>query len=177
MHHGLVLTGTGSTGAHDRLTAGRPSTALDRLLVDRLQRSVAAAPLRFELWDGYGAGREPEEAVGTIVFGRRRALVSWLWDPELYLGETYTDGSVHIRGDLEAVLEVIYRAWPDAVARRRWSLHRAHLDHERVPAFDRDHYGHLRSGPASSENGPGGRIHAVGWGERGLHAAKRSGPR
>jgi cyclopropane-fatty-acyl-phospholipid synthase len=119
VHHGLVIAGPGSTGANDRLTAGRPSTAFDRLLVDRLQRSVAAAPLRFELWDGHAAGSEPERAVGTIVFGRRRALLSWVWDPELYLGETYMNGSVDIRGDLEAVLETIYRAWPDPVPRRR----------------------------------------------------------
>ena len=50
--------------------------------------------------------RTPADApVGTIVFRNRRALFSWVWDPDLNFGEAYMFGAVEIRGDLVAMLE------------------------------------------------------------------------
>jgi cyclopropane-fatty-acyl-phospholipid synthase len=86
------------------------STPLDRWALARIQRSVATAPLRFMLWDGYELAPPTSSPVSTIVFRNRRALFSWVWNPHLYFGEAYMFGAVEIRGDLVATLEAVYRA-------------------------------------------------------------------
>jgi cyclopropane-fatty-acyl-phospholipid synthase len=103
-------------------SAQSAASALDRWALARVQASVPGARFRFVLWDGFEipppAGPPP---VATIVFRNRRALFSWIWDPELNFGETYMFGAVDIRGDLEKTLEEVYRVWPD-VRRRSWGL-------------------------------------------------------
>lgn len=110
------------TGHHafsgDRTSAA--STKLDRWALARIRESVASAPLRFMLWDGYTLTPKAPP-IGTITFRNRRALFRWVWDPELNVGETYMFGAVEIQGDLPAVLEAIYRAWPQS-SRRGWWL-------------------------------------------------------
>jgi cyclopropane-fatty-acyl-phospholipid synthase len=59
--------------------------------------------------------------VAAILFKNRRALLSWVWDPELNFGEAYMSGAVDVRGDLLVVLEEIYRAL-GLPTRRPWWL-------------------------------------------------------
>jgi len=94
------------------------STKLDRWALERIQRTVSAAPIRFLLWDGFElpAGI-PGPAVATIVFRTRSALFGWVWNPELYFGETYMSGAVEIRGDLTRLLDEIYLAWSSSTSR------------------------------------------------------------
>jgi cyclopropane-fatty-acyl-phospholipid synthase len=89
------------------LAAPAAASSFDRWALDRIRRLVASAPIRFELWDGYGIG--PSAPVATIRFKSRRALLEWLWDPELNFGESYMFGAIEVRGDLLALLEAIYR--------------------------------------------------------------------
>ena len=96
------------------------STGLDRWALARIQRSVASARIRFLLWDGFELSATTGAAVGAIVFKNRRALFSWLWDPELNFGEAYMSGAVEVRGDLLAVLEEIYRALGPTTHRHWW---------------------------------------------------------
>jgi len=87
------------------------TTKLDRWALERIQRTVRGAPIRFLLWDGFelpAATAEP--AVASIVFRTRTALLRWLWDPELHFGETYMSGAVEIRGDVPRLLDEISRA-------------------------------------------------------------------
>jgi cyclopropane-fatty-acyl-phospholipid synthase len=97
------------------------STRLDRWALGRIKESVASAPLRFALWDGFELPSSAGPPIGTIVFRNRRALSSWVWDSELHFGETYMLGAVEIQGDLLATLEAIYRAF-GATHRRPWWL-------------------------------------------------------
>jgi cyclopropane-fatty-acyl-phospholipid synthase len=85
------------------------STALDRWMLARIQHTVASAPVRFRLWDGFElpSARSP---VATVAFKNRRALFSWVWDPDLNFGEAYMFGAVEIRGDLVRLLTEVYRA-------------------------------------------------------------------
>ena len=55
------------------------SSRLDRWALARIQQSVASAPLRFLLWDGYELAPRTGAPVATIVFRNRRALFSWGW--------------------------------------------------------------------------------------------------
>jgi cyclopropane-fatty-acyl-phospholipid synthase len=102
-----VATGP-ATFSSDRVAA--PSNWLDRRALEQVQRAVASAPLRFRLWDGFELQPISGSPIATIVFKNRRALVSWVWDPDLNFGEAYMFGAVEIHGDLLAVLEAIYRA-------------------------------------------------------------------
>ncbi len=85
------------------------STRLDRWALERIQQTVASAPLRLALWDGFEIAPKAGPPVATIVFRNRRALFSWVWDPDLNFGEAYMFGAVEIRGDLESTLEAVYR--------------------------------------------------------------------
>src|SRR5215204_5428289 len=89
------------------------STALDRWVLRRIQQSIISARLRFQLWDGFEL-RPPDrsEPIATIVINNRRALLAWIADPELNFAEAYMFGAVEVRGDLVAMLEAVYRAWP-----------------------------------------------------------------
>jgi cyclopropane-fatty-acyl-phospholipid synthase len=109
-----------SAAAFSSRTAPLPSTPLDRWGLARIRDMVAGARVRFLLWDGFESPSAAEAPVGTIVFKNRRALLSWLWNPDLNFGETYMFGAVDLRGDLVAILNEIYhalgplkpRSWP-----------------------------------------------------------------
>jgi cyclopropane-fatty-acyl-phospholipid synthase len=85
-----------------------PSTRLDRWLLRQLQRTVAPAPLRFVLWDGFEVQPPGSPPVATIIFRNRRALFGSLWDPDLNFGEAYMFGALEIQGDLLEALEAVY---------------------------------------------------------------------
>jgi cyclopropane-fatty-acyl-phospholipid synthase len=104
-------------------TAPLASTALDRWALMRIRHMIATARVQLLLWDGVDAQPLSTSAaplVGTIAFKNRRALLSWLWDPDLYFGETYMFGAVDIRGDLPGVLAEIYRALGRDTRRPWW---------------------------------------------------------
>ena len=101
------------------------STALDRWALRRIQASIASAPIRFVLWDGFELRPDATEPIATIVIKNRRALLAWIADPELNFAEAYMFGAVDIRGDLVAMLEAVYRAWPETTERPRWWRRRA----------------------------------------------------
>jgi cyclopropane-fatty-acyl-phospholipid synthase len=86
---------------------------------------VADARVRFLLWDGVESPPAAGAPVGTIVFKNRRALFSWVWDPDLNFGETYMFGAVDVRGDLVAVLNEIYRAVGTSKPRPWWLRQRS----------------------------------------------------
>jgi len=97
------------------------SNALDRWVLRRIQHSIISARLRFQLWDGFEL-RPPDgsEPTATIVIKNRRALLAWIADPELNFAEAYMFGAVEVRGDLVAMLEAVYRAWPVTTHRESW---------------------------------------------------------
>jgi cyclopropane-fatty-acyl-phospholipid synthase len=100
------------------------STGIDRWALARIRDNVAAAPIRFLLWDGFAL--EPDGApIGSITFKNRRALFSWVRNPDLNFGEAYMFGAVEIQGSLFALLEAIYRALPQRGDRWRRLWQRA----------------------------------------------------
>jgi len=91
-------------------TGRASSTRLDRWALERIRKTVAAAPLHFRLWDGFESPSQAGPPVATIIFKNRRALFSWVWDPDLNFGEAYMFGAVDIHGDLLRMLEVTYES-------------------------------------------------------------------
>jgi cyclopropane-fatty-acyl-phospholipid synthase len=98
------------------------STTLDRWALERLQRAIAPAQIRLQLWDGFELALAAGPTIATIRFNCRRALLGCVWDPGLNFGEAYMSGTLEIRGDLFVVLEAIYRALVAAPKRRAWWL-------------------------------------------------------
>ena len=96
------------------------STWLDRWAVGQIQARVASAPLRFVLWDGFEIAPPAGPPIGTFVIKNRRALLGWVWDPDLYFGEAYMFGAIEIRGDLVRMLEAAFRAMRGATPRPWW---------------------------------------------------------
>jgi cyclopropane-fatty-acyl-phospholipid synthase len=92
---------------------------MDRWILRHIQHTIAAAPIRFVLWDGFEILPDAAPPVATIEFRNRRALLSWLWDAHLNFGETYMFGDVDIRGDLFQLLDAGYRAL--TTSERPWS--------------------------------------------------------
>ena len=91
-------------------TAPLASTPLDRWALARIHKMVRTARLRFLLWDGFESPSTAGAPVGAIVFRNRRALFSWVWDPDVNFGETYMFGAVDLRGDLVEMLAEVNRA-------------------------------------------------------------------
>jgi cyclopropane-fatty-acyl-phospholipid synthase len=96
------------------------STTLDRWALARIHRTVQTAPIRFRLWDGFELQSTTGAPVATVVIKNRRALFSWVWDPELNFGEAYMFGAVEIRGDLVAMFREVYRALGSSRSRSEW---------------------------------------------------------
>jgi cyclopropane-fatty-acyl-phospholipid synthase len=99
------------------------STVIDHWLLTRIQRPIAPAPIRFRLWDGFELSPPPDPPIATIEIKNRRALIGWARDPELNFGEAYMFGAVEVHGDLERMLEAVYRAMGPST-RREWWQHR-----------------------------------------------------
>src|SRR6266567_2761192 len=120
-------TATVPTFSNDVLPAA--STRIDRWALERIQRSVDSAAVRFMLWDGFALPKEGGTPVATVLIKNRRALFSWVWDPDLNFGEAYMSGAIEIRGDLVKLLEEIYRALAAAGPRPRpWWMWRQSND-------------------------------------------------
>jgi cyclopropane-fatty-acyl-phospholipid synthase len=75
--------------------------------------------VRYQLWDGFALGSSAAP-LGTIAVGSRRALYRWLLNAELNFGDAYMSGEISVNGDLRAILESIYRAWPESSSGHWW---------------------------------------------------------
>ena len=96
------------------------SRALDRWALGKVASVVAGAPIRFSLWDGYDEQSSAQPPVVTVTIRNRRALLAWLWDPELNFGEAYMRGAVEVSGDIRDLLRAAYAAIPESQRRRPW---------------------------------------------------------
>jgi cyclopropane-fatty-acyl-phospholipid synthase len=89
------------------LEDARPPGRLDTWLLSRL-RGRLPARLRFALGSAVAG---PDDAVATVRFADRRALLGVLVDPELRFGDFYADERVVVEGDLGKALECAYAAF------------------------------------------------------------------
>jgi cyclopropane-fatty-acyl-phospholipid synthase len=85
---------------------------LDRWLAARLQRTIASAGVRLELWDGSSSAEAPEHPIGELVIHDRATLLGLAVHPNLWFGEAYMTGRLDIRGPLSAVVEALTRLQP-----------------------------------------------------------------
>lgn len=82
--------------------------SLEGRLARHLLHALGDPPLQITLWNGEKITAGMENALGHVRIANRTALIKLLVYPNLYLGETYSDGSVQIEGDLVGMLEAVY---------------------------------------------------------------------
>jgi cyclopropane-fatty-acyl-phospholipid synthase len=75
----------------------------------KLLEAIGNPPVRMVLWNGAEAGCPAGEAVGTLRVLDAGALVRLVYDPELELGDLYTEGRIAIDGKLPEVFKVMSR--------------------------------------------------------------------
>ena len=114
---------TATIGSHPEDT-GRPRF-LDLWLAARLERLLATVDVRVQLWDGQSPWTSSHRPIGSLVLGDRCTLLGLIVNPELWFGEAYTTGRLQVQGDLERVLEALYRL--SAPIPSWWDRLRAHL--------------------------------------------------
>jgi len=100
---------------------GRVSS-LDRWLAARVQRTIAPAGVRLELWDRSSPSDGSRPTVGDLVVHDRRTLLGLAVNPDLWFGEAYMAGRLEVRGSLETVVEGLSRltlkpTWRSRLAR------------------------------------------------------------
>ncbi len=115
------------------------STSFDRWALAQIQRHVASAPLKYQLWDGFTITSPGAPPIATIVFTSRAALVRTAWNPELNFGEGYMSGAIEVHGDLERMLESLYAAL-HADGRRPWRRRPRANDPKAAKANVHHHY-------------------------------------
>lgn len=103
----------------------RPGDTLARWLAERLQRAIAPAAVRLELWDGSAPVSAPSRPIGELLVRDRRTLVALAVNPDLSFGEAYMAGRLEIRGAIDRVVEAlteVTRKEPSLVERARAAL-------------------------------------------------------
>jgi len=87
-----------------------PARIVDRWLAARLQRAIAPAAVRLELWDGSSPFSSDTAPIGSVLVHDRATLIGLIVDPDLWFGDAYTAGRLEIRGDLGTVVDAMTRA-------------------------------------------------------------------
>jgi cyclopropane-fatty-acyl-phospholipid synthase len=101
-----------ASGAVIRTRNTAATTALDRWLAGRLQRSIASSGVGIELWDGT-LTHPDEERIGNLVIRDRGALAAIVFNPDLHYGELYSSGRLDVRGDFATIVHAISGVWKD----------------------------------------------------------------
>ena len=108
-HPSLAEPGQVSDIGQGNGNGSRPSSKVERKLLENLLGAVGGPPLGIELWDGTRFGDE-EESVGEVRIHDRLALAKLLTNPNFQFGEMYADGRLSVEGPLEVVMTEMFRA-------------------------------------------------------------------
>ena len=95
---------------------------LQRRLAALLQRTLSAAAVRLELWDGSVHYDGPHAAIGSLVVDDPRTLRGLVFDPHMEFGEAYMAGRMRVQGGLGPVVEAISRTSLSPTVRDRLAL-------------------------------------------------------
>jgi len=85
---------------------------LDRWLAARLRHELSQVGVGLRLWNDPADAEAPSGSAGDLIVGDRRALLGLMVNPELYFGEAYMAGRLHVRGELAPILEALCRVRP-----------------------------------------------------------------
>jgi cyclopropane-fatty-acyl-phospholipid synthase len=113
----------------EALAQGSPP---DRWLLAHLYALLGSPPIQLAIAAGPCVG-DVAGAVARVTFASRATLLWLLADPWLRFGDGFSDGSIHVEGDLVSLLETVYRAGrrakrPSLLRRAVTALHRPRIN-------------------------------------------------
>lgn len=92
---------------------GRAPNNIYTRLLNKLYRLIGEPPIKIALWNGAFVGSK-QTAVATVNIHNSSALFKLVLHPDLYFGELYTNGTIHIDGDLVKLLAIIFQSQQQA---------------------------------------------------------------
>ena len=109
----------------------RREGSFEARVLARLLAVMGNPPFEFVLWTGERVSTATTEPVARVCIADRATLLGILVDPQVRLGDAYSDGGLIIEGDLVRLLEAVNRAAatrkPPSMLRRAVNLlHRPH---------------------------------------------------
>src|SRR5579862_3326235 len=102
----------------NNLQLKRGGPRVERWMLQQIFKAIGPAPLRFAIQNGMEISTPGVSPTATVVIRDRRTLARLIMDPEVAFGEAYSDGRIHVEGDLAGALEAAYEAWPSGRAGR-----------------------------------------------------------
>ena len=88
------------------------SASAERWLLERILIAMGHPPFRLVLGNVEATSRSASSPIGSIIFHDRQSLFRMVVNPQLGFGDGYSEGTIRVEGDLLAMLEAVYRAWP-----------------------------------------------------------------
>jgi cyclopropane-fatty-acyl-phospholipid synthase len=89
---------------------------MDRWALGRIFKLIGPAPIRLIFKNDEGISPPGVDPVATVMIPNLGTLLALMWDPEVAFGEAYTDGRIHVEGDLVKFLQVAYESASNAPA-------------------------------------------------------------
>ena len=83
---------------------------VEKWLFRKVLGSLGNPSVRFHLWDGDRISTSDAAPVADVFIKDRTTLLKFIYNPELYFGDAYSDGSLEVKGDLIALLDAVYRS-------------------------------------------------------------------
>ena len=115
----------GSASTDGALTASSrdavKTLGFEKWLLRKLLKTAGNPPISMRLWNGEKINPSGMEPKAQVTIADRNALLKLCVNPDLQLGELYTEGRIGIDGDLEIFLESLSRALPEYEQRGLWS--------------------------------------------------------
>ncbi len=90
--------------------------SIDEWLLKKILELIGPAPIRLIYKNNEGISPPGVSPVATAMIPNRRTLWGLILDPEVAFGEAYTDGRIHVEGDLVQFLEAAYKTAMSAPA-------------------------------------------------------------
>src|ERR1700730_10415138 len=91
----------------------------ERWLLERILLAMGQPPFRLVLGNVEAVLPSAGSPLGSIIFRDRQSLLRMLVNPQLGFGDGYSEGTIQVEGNLQAMLEAVYRSWP-AMGASNW---------------------------------------------------------
>lgn len=111
---------------------GNSPSRIERWALHKLLALLGNPAIQFVLWNGERLPDSDSKPCKRLHIHDRHTLWRLAFNPDLYFGDAYTQGSIEVEGDLVSFLETLYRSAPqadqqDPFAKLFWQwINRAH---------------------------------------------------
>lgn len=101
--------GIARTGSRNKARGQGLRLSFEGRVTRGVLNSLGDPPIRVTLWNGESIFTAASNAVVGMRVGSRSCLFKLLINPELYLGDAYSNGLIEVDGDLVKLIEAVYQ--------------------------------------------------------------------